>query len=327
MEANAGLLPFLTKYGTNTISYAALHSNLHKWFDQKYGFASYASHLGFNYVLGRPLCSDKFLPYVIKSLTRELDSPAFVQVGEYVANVLHDKFNYKITQIGVERFLDIQTYNLDDSPIKGRLRASVRRGLETSKVYELDQEQLQSGFGVDQQNLEDFSADWLGRKTLKKPLRFLIRKPVYTDEPFIRKFYSFDKKNNLLGFVFFSPFFKNNQIIGYCTDIMRAASSAPYGHVAFIIMQALEKFKAEGKELLSLGLAPKVCVKPNYRNDWLTHRGLKLLYQYSNHFFDFTGIYNYKKQFGGITKPSFIATKRHFTLLESFALMNYMGFL
>lgn len=329
MESSlSSFLPYIIQYGTNSVSYSALQSNLRYWHKRDVGFAPYGSYSGYNFVLGRPLCPDDHLVEFLELFIKDLNNPAFVQIGEAVAQVLHDSFGYKVTQMGIEHFLNIQNYFLENDPQKGRLRASLRRGLKKAKVYELTQAQLMNWFGIFPKDLEHLSSDWLARKTFKKPLSFLIRKPIYEDEPFVRKFYSIDAYNNLQGFIFFSPIFKEGRVTGYCTDIMRASAKAPYGHVAYMILQAINKFKKEGKDFLSLGLSPEINnAKASMRHDKLTHHSLKFLYKYGNNLFNFKGIYRYKKQFRGITKPSYIATRRRIPASELLALLQYMDFI
>ncbi len=92
-----------------------------------------------------------------------------------------------------------------------------------------------------------------------------------------------------------------------------------------MVLESLKKFKAEQIKWLSLGLAPETKKLLGAKHDFLTHYSLRLLYNYGNHFFNFKGLYKDKEQFGGIVKPSFIATNRRFSLFESAALVRYMG--
>ncbi|MFQ5574176.1 MAG: phosphatidylglycerol lysyltransferase domain-containing protein [Terriglobia bacterium] len=325
MNASA-LLPLLTKYGGSSISYSTLEPGLKHWFVANVGYAAYTSSLGHKFVLGCPVCHDESLGVITSDLVNNLNRPAFVQIDEAFAELLHAKFGYKITQIGVETSLDIQKYSLTDDSRKSRLRASLRKGRLTSNVHELTSAELSDRFRIGRINLDELSRKWLAGKTKRKYLRFLIRTISYDDQPFVRKFYSIGRDNQLQGFAFFTPIFEEDNTVGYCCDAVRTGPDAPYGHAAYLILSALDHFRQEGLRTLSLGLSPVVSRDAEFRPDFLTTQALKYLYRYGNGLFNFSGIYRYKKQFGGERKPAFMATGRTFTGIESLALARLMRF-
>ena len=51
---------------------------------------------------------------------RHLKNPAFVQVDLATASILHREFNYKVTQLGVETFIPMQKYSLQNDPWKAQ---------------------------------------------------------------------------------------------------------------------------------------------------------------------------------------------------------------
>ena len=195
-------LEFLKLYGSQPISYSTLQDGLNCYLKDGVGFASYGTHLGYNFVLGGPICSEKTRSAFLKEIIAHLKNPAFVQVDLATASILHREFNYKVTQLGVETFIPMQKYSLQNDPRKRNLRSFLRKGAHVAQVYELTQAQLESKFGVTAAHLDAISEAWMATKTAQTPLKFLVRNVVYADEPHVRKFYSIDKSNNLLGFVF-----------------------------------------------------------------------------------------------------------------------------
>ncbi len=321
------LIELLSEHGSQSISYSTLQSDLKHHIELERGYAAYGSHLNHNFILGNPICSPDEKTDFIESVISNLDDPAFVQVDRETAELLHDEFGYKVTKLGVETLLPIQEYRLEGDTAKSRLRASIRRGRETAEVVELSQSELAQNFDIGPAELEAVTAEWRRTKKIKRPLRFLIRRAVYDDEPYVRKFYSIDANKNLQGFMFFDPIFDGGEVVGYCPSVMRARPSASMGHVAYILFMAMEEFKAEGKSLISLGLSPSLPNRSGLRHDLLTYYGLKLLYRYGNGLYNFKGMSFYKNQFRGLTSDSYCATRRAFSGFESLAIARFTGFI
>ncbi len=322
-----GLIELLKRHGSQSIAYSTLQSDLNHRVEPGLGYAAYGSHLKHNFILGNPICPPEEMADFVQGAITDLDDPAFVQVDRETANMLHDDFGYKVTRFGVETFLPVQDYSLEGDAGKSRLRASVRRGREVAEVIELDRADLADRFGIGAAELNAVTAEWLATKKVKRQLRFLIRRPVYHDEPFVRKFYSIDADQNLQGFIFFDPIFADGEVAGYCPSVMRARPGSSMGHAAYILLTAMDVFKAEGKELLSLGLSPSAPQSSGLRHDALTFLGLKLLYQYGNCLYNFKGMSYYKNQFSGLTRDSFCATRRSFSAVESLAIARVTGFI
>ena len=296
-----GLIELLKRHGSQSIAYSTLQSDLNHRIEPGRGYAAYGSCLNHNFMLGNPICSLDEMADFIGNAVSDLNDPAFVQIDRETAKLLHDRFGYKVTRFGVETFLSIQNYCLEGDTAKSRLRASIRRGREVTDVFEFSQAELNERFSIGPVELDAVTKAWIATKKIKRQLRFLTRQPVYHDEPFVRKFYSIDADQNLQGFIFFDPIFEEGEVVGYCPSVMRARPGASMGHVAYILFMAMDVFKAEGKELLSLGLSPSLPDRSGFRHDPLTFHGLKLLYRYGNSFYNFRGMSYYKNQFKGMT--------------------------
>ena len=320
------LIGYLKDHGSQSIDYSTLQDHLDHHVINDIGYAAYGNQSGHRFVLGGPICSREHMVEFIQSLVGALGNPAFVQIDKKTAELLHDQFGYKITRLGIETFLPIQDYSLYDDSKKSRLRASVRRGRERARVLELDQSALMDRFAIDETDLGELSMQWIDVKTNKRPLRFLLRKATYSDEPYVRKFYSIDDDNNVLGFIFFDPIFKNGDIIGYCPSVIRTKPGAPMGHAAYILFEALAEFKEENRKIISLGLSPVTPSRSAFRHDLMTFYGLKFLYEYGNRMYNFSGMSYYKKQFKGSSVDSYCATRKTFSAFESLAIARYVGF-
>jgi nucleoside-diphosphate-sugar epimerase len=98
------------------------------------------------------------------------------------------------------------------------------------------------------------SQSWLDQKINKRELSALLRPLPAADEPEVRKFFAF-LDNALCGFVFFSPQFEAESLMGFYSDLERYARKPDSIH-DLILLEAARTFKTEGLSVLSLGLAP-----------------------------------------------------------------------
>lgn len=320
-------LNLLRMYGRNPISYSSVQEGLFDYHMSSLGFASYGRRGSHRFVLGDPLCSSDDCAALLQAIVRDLKNPAFVQVSESSAEILHRQFGYKVTQLGVETNIPVQEYHLENDTRKRNLRAFVRKGRAQTDVRELTERELKAR-GVSEGDLERLTEDWLSDKASSKPLRLLVRNTVYADEPHVRKFYSFDHANQLQGFVFFNPMFEHGRVFGYCADIMRASSSATKGHVPYMIISALDKFRSEGISVVSLGLSPCAGLRKGpFRHDAITYAILRKLYQYGNALYSFKGIHENKREYNAPETRVYVATRRRFSLPELWAITRYIGIL
>lgn len=302
-------MSYLRQFGSHAISYSTLQPGLNDFHLDGIGYASYANYWGYNFILGDPICAAENMPYMVRMIVRNLDHPLFAQVSGTVGRHLHEHHGYKVTQLGIETALPVQEYSLGNDTRKRNLRSFVRKGQEQSTVYELTKQERESRFGITDADMIALTDRWFSDKPGKKMLFLLVRKSVYEDEPFVRKFYSIDANHRLLGFSFFNPLFKDGEVIGYCADSFRAIQSASKGHVSYIIIKAWEKFKEEGKQILSLGLSPCADVgKTDMRHSTLIYHLEKLFYRYGNTLYNFKGLDYNKKQYHAVETPTFVAT-------------------
>jgi len=82
-----------------------------------------------------------------------------------------------------------------------------------------------------------------------------VRPAVYDDELDVRKFFAM-KEWKIQGYVFFDPIYENGEPVGYLANILRTIGNRAYSLTDYIIIEAIEQFRQEGKKLLSLGWSP-----------------------------------------------------------------------
>ena len=75
------------------------------------------------------------------------------------------------------------------------------------------------------------------------------------------------RQGKVVGFVFYDPMYRGGKVFGYSANIVRCDEQR-FGRLATAVhMEAMEKFKAEGKEVLNLLLAPFVKLDRGKYND------------------------------------------------------------
>src|SRR5204863_6977393 len=179
---------------------------------------------------------------------------AFGVISEDCAQALRG-LGFKANCLGYEPELSIQTYNTRGNwkeldLIKRARNEAKREGIVIRE---------ESGESLDHKGLAAVSAKWIGTKKISdREIWIYARRPVFGPEEDVRKFVAYDKAGQVAGFAFYDPMYRTGQVIGYSANIVRCDEQR-FGRLATAIhMEAMEKFKTEGKEVLNLLLAPFV---------------------------------------------------------------------
>ena len=132
----------------------------------------------------------------------------------------------------------------------------------------------------------ELSTAWRRSKAVKdRELRLTTRPPEYVDRWGVRRFYAFIE-GALVGFVFFDPFFRHGRIIGYTANILRSKPGLrPHGVLDYVLLTAIEKFRTEGLETLSLGQSPLYGIAPCEGESTFLRRCATLIYQRGGRFY------------------------------------------
>ena len=320
---------YLRQYSHQPVGFLTTQPGFMEFHIPGVGYASFARHFGANLVLGDPICSPDQLPMFLEKMIKAVPMPTFIQVSKPCAVLLGQLHGYSINSFGLETSLPLKDYTLKGNK-KNNLRYAIRQGRKRAGVHELTADGLMSDYNISQGDLEEIFADWMTTRTARHQLKFLIRPVVFEDEPDVRKFYAIDEHNDVLGFVFFSPLYRDGKVIGYYNDIGAALKSAPTGLATYITLEALQKLQAEGVETVSLGVSPlsylkKVEGMPPH--SWQVWGTLKVFYETANYLYSFKGSHEHKRRYRGEEYPVFIATKWKLRLLELSMMSHYIGIL
>ena len=305
------LSPFIKQHGSEALAYATLQEGM-EYFIAPTGYIAYTTvhHPVLapkprRITLSNPVCAPKDLPDLIRSFLADNPRVAFGVISEACAEVLRG-MGFKVNCIGYEPELPIQTYqtkgNWKELDMIKRARNEARR--EGIVIRE------EEAATLNRNELAAISAKWIGSKRINdREIWLYARRPIFDHEEDVRKFVAYDKDGKVAGFVFYDPMYRDGKVFGYSANIVRCDEQR-FGRLATAVhMEAMEKFKSEGKEVLNLLLAPFVKLDRGKYNDDL---GAKLFFslsaRFGNNIYNFKGLSFHKSKYRGQEKSLYIAS-------------------
>jgi phosphatidylglycerol lysyltransferase len=312
------LYALLRRYGSHTVAYSTSQPGL-SYFRRPEGFIAYGTKWGTRYVLGDPVAAPESREALIAEFLKDGRATCFAMISRPTAEILV-RHGYHANEIGIDIRIDLRTYDFT-GPAKARFRQGASKlDREDYRVLELSDEQ------IDPARIERVSDVWKqSRPVSSREVRFLNRPISTRDEIDVRKFYVFSPAGDLVAFYFFDPIYRDGRVIGYSTSFKRRTPDAPTRTEEAVSKHAFELFKAEGKEVVTLGLIPLYGVKdedlPHSRaTSWIMRR----LYASKN----FTWVYNFqghaefKTRYQGEPVPMYFASRGRLDLIRLLGLLK-----
>jgi len=219
--------------------------------------------------------------------------------------VLHN-LKFKVNCIGYESELPVQTYKTAGDWKEFDLIKRARNEARREKIT-IREEQIET---VNREQLQALSQRWMGSKKVSdREIWIYARRPVYEHEEGVRKFVAYDQEGRVAGFAFYDPMYRDGKVFGYSANILRCDESR-FGRLATAIhMEAIEKFRPEGAEMLNLNLAPFVKLEQGRFNDDLgCSLFFKLSARYGNDIYNFKGLSFHKSKYRGAEKCLYFAS-------------------
>ena len=254
---------------------------------------------GCRIVLSDPLCAPEARNQLLGQFLDFAGQAAFAVVSEACATELR-QLGLKANCIGYEPELPIQTYNTQgnwkDLDLIKRARNEARR-----EQIIIREEAIEK---VSRAQLDEVSRRWIGSKKVNdREIWIYARRPVFEHEEDVRKFVAYDAEGKVAGFVFYDPMYEHGKVIGYSANISRC-DERRFGRLATAInMVAIEHFRAEGKRILNLCLAPFVKLEGGrFNDDWATLKFFQLSERFGNNIYNFQGLSFYKAKYRGQEK-------------------------
>jgi lysylphosphatidylglycerol synthetase-like protein (DUF2156 family) len=291
------ILQLMRKHGKGSLSYSALQQGM-KWFVKPgVGFIQYEQleHLAHNAVcLGDPVCAPEEMEGMFRDFIAAFPDPMFIHLSKEAATILaKPEFNFFINEMGVETILDAQTFALTGNK-KEYLRSQRNRASKDGVTVA----EMSEGT-VSPEQLKRISEEWMHKKANHDhELAFLVRPAVFEYEPDVRKFIA-QHNGEVVGFVFFDPMYRDGKIYGYMANILRTLGERSYSVTDYIIIEALNVFKAEGIEQLSLGFCPFLNVNDNGEFNYSKplHDLFRYAYEHANYMYSFKSLAFHKERY------------------------------
>lgn len=319
----------LQLYGKGSLAYSSMQKGIKYFMQSEFGYVPYVSldKKGDRVVvLADPICKHDRRKTLLEEFLKEHTDPIFLHICHDTAQVLSE-LGFFVNQFGVETIIDLQQFDLVGNK-KQQLRQARNKGekdgLTVVEVQAVDDKRLKE--------LKKVSNDWLKSSVVNTgELRFIVRPIVYVDEWDVRKFVAL-KDDQIVGFVFFDPMYEEGQVIGYLANQLRSNLDRSYSVADFIILKAIEQFKAEGKRELSLGLSPlyKVGDAEDFRHSRLLAEHFKYCFDNANFLYNFRNLAGHKRKYrpellGAREEKVYCAMKTTFSLLKMFSVYQVLG--
>jgi len=305
------LSPFLRQHGQEALSYATLQAGL-EYFITPAGYIAYTTvrHPVFarkprRIAFSNPICAERDYEQIVRDFTAENPQAVFACISERFAERLHER-GFKVNCIGYESELPIQTYKTQGDWKEYDLIKRARNEARREKIT-IREERIED---VSRLELDALSQRWIrAKKVSDREIWIYARRPVYETEEGVRKFVAYDCDGHVAGFAFYDPMYRDGRVFGYSANILRCDESR-FGRLATALhMEAIEKFRPEGAEVLNLNLAPFVKLdRGRFNDDFGSSLFFKLSARYGNDIYNFKGLAFHKSKYRGVEKSLYFAS-------------------
>jgi len=288
--------------GQNPTAYLALEDDKALFFSEGVaGVVAYRVVGDYAIVMGDPICAEGDFAAVLREFY------LFCAEGDYTAVFLGttEKYLAQYQALGFDRIKcgEEAVFDLASFDLAGGVRAKFRskfNGATNAGVTVREYKPTEARDMSVERAFEHVSADWLkGKKSGQ--LTFTIGGLNLHDPMDRRYFYACDDGGRVVGFHVFLPY---EGQASYLVDMTRRLRHAPAGVTEKINGEAFLQFKAEGKHLASLGVAPLANLGGDAEHP-LADKALGLIYEKGNRFYGFKALSKAKGKYGPQWLPSY----------------------
>ena len=285
----------IKQYGYQSSSYFSLQQGVDHIGIAGVGFITFYVQRflgsGFNIAFTNPVCSTQNIPRLVALLeTVTGNKTIFMAVDKTCAEQLIG-LGYSCNDMGLEYHLPIANYKVEGKQMK-YLRWAANMGNRGFVVKE------QKWDEVDAEQVKHISTLWRHTKAVKdNELRLITRPPEYKDAWGVRKFFCY-YEGELVGFVFFDPYFENDNLLGYTANILRGRKDIhPNGFLDYTVLEAMKICKEEGVAELSLGISPLHEIAHHPKEIKGIRVMQKLMYRYGSSLYAFQELAYHKTRY------------------------------
>jgi pimeloyl-ACP methyl ester carboxylesterase len=308
------LSPLLRRFGREPLAYATLQDGMEYYIEPGTGFVAFntvqhpiLAPRPRRITLSEPVCAPEERVDFTRRFLAGNPRASFGQISESFAEILRP-MGFKANCLGIEPVLPVQTYNTQGNwkelDLVKRARNEARR--ERLVIRE------ESGLALRQKasELTGFSNQWIGTKRINdREIWLYARRPIFDHEEDVRKFVAYDPEGKVAGFAFYDPMYRDGCVYGYSANIVRC-DERRFGRLATALhMEAIDKFRAEGKEVLNLLLSPfHGFENARFNDDFGVRFFFKLSARYGNEIYNFKGLAFHKSKYRGLERPIYYAS-------------------
>ncbi len=319
------LSPYLRKYGFGCMAYSTLQDEMAYFIVEGVGYIAYyvvrhpyLAPRGRRLVLGDPIAPVSEYGRMLKEFMKDGRHAIFYQVSRECACALHSELSLRVNEMGVEWDLELQSYDF-----KGKDKAQVRHWINKAKKEKVEVFERRIS-ELPPEQVKAISDDWLTRKGGEEA-KFVTRPLVLEDEPDVRYFWA-QKDGKILGMTIFDPLYHDGKATGYYHNIARTSGEAPHGTSDLMNVTAIEKFKAEGLSIVTLGLSPlsKLEDKDLRFRPALRHV-FRFMHKHCNHIYPFKGNFFHKSRYCGLERRAYIANSSGGIIVDPLLFVQGVG--
>ncbi|MBC1919777.1 bifunctional lysylphosphatidylglycerol flippase/synthetase MprF [Listeria booriae] len=269
-------------------------------------------------IMGEPVGDSDYLEEALEELMTYADRygyrPVFYEVDVDMLAFLHDH-GFDFMKIGEEGFVSLPEFTLTGKKRKGE-RALMNKFEREGYTFEI----IHPSFDDRTiQRLRDISDDWLDGRTEKGfslgffDVYYLEQAPVAIAK---------DAEGEIIAFASMMPCYNDEMT---SIDLMRYGKDAPSGIMDFLFINLFQHGQAEGYQIFNAGMAPLSNVGSS-QFAFLGERLAGLVYRYSQGFYGFQGLRNYKSKYVTTWVQKFVAFRKRssiaFTMLQLMVLVG-----
>ncbi|MGF2736335.1 DUF2156 domain-containing protein [Marinobacter sp. DUT-1] len=304
---------YLKKHGTHSQSFSTLQPGM-RFFDLPgIGYIAFMRKWGGTFVLSDPVCAPENFGQLLERFHERYPNASYIQVSRPVVDFLHQRFGLFGTQFGSESRIDLSRWSLS-----GKKKQILRTALNQAEKNGIT---VKERFSDD--HTREISEAWIRtRKCKSNEIRFLIRPMEMAYRENERHFYAY-QDGKAVGFIYFDPIYRNNEIISYVPNISRANADFRQGIFYTLMAHAMEVFRAEGVPYLDLGLIPLSLDRTTeHQESRLLKRLLHLVYEKGNFLYNFKGLEFTKSRFRGEVFKTYCCHRRAIPAMEFLAMFK-----
>lgn len=255
-------------------------------------------------VMSDPLAQPGYLEKALSQFLADAEvanvAVIFYEVNQETTLLLHE-YGYGFMKFGETAQVPLEKFTIEGK--HGKKFRTVVNKLE-NKGYQF--EVLQPPFDKELLNdLKEISDSWLdGRQEKGFSLGYFDEKYIQLAPIALVR----DEENKVQAFV---TFLASNGPEEASIDLMRYhLRTAPNGIMDYLFVKLLLHFKEEGVIFFDLGMAPLSNVGTE-KHSFLQEKVAYLIYAFTNRFYSFSGLRQYKQKFSPVWMPRYIAYPRN----------------